>query len=156
MKRILLTALGLIGFAMSLFAQSPIVYQDENVQVIDSVQVSFEAIVDSVFANVDLSQVPSGILIDKTLSTLDYSNFVGQPDVPALENLSQWRHLYNVFYRNATNEAQKWQADLQDSLAAMDRLLVMRDLPGEKKADTRPCGVLVLSTGQNRAGRDIG
>lgn len=143
MKRILLSAIGLIGFAMSLLAQSPIIYQDENVQVIDSVQVSFEELVDSVFAHVDLSQVPSGILIDKTLSTLDYSNFVGQPDVATLENLSQWRHLYNVFFRNANNEAQKWQADLQDSLAAMDRLLVMRDLPGEKKADTRPCGVLV-------------
>ena len=136
MKRILLTALGLIGFAMSLFAQSPIVYQDENVQIIDSVQVSFKELVDSVFAHVDLSQVPSGILIDKTLSTLDYSNFVGQPDVPALENLSQWRHLYNVFYRNANNEAQKWQADLQDSLAMMDNLMRLRDLPGEPTSST--------------------
>ena len=57
MKRILLTALGLLGFAMSLFAQSPVIYQDENVQVIDSVRVSFEKIVDSVFANVDLEHV---------------------------------------------------------------------------------------------------
>lgn len=42
MKQILLTALGLLGFAMSLLAQSPIIYEDDQVQVIDSVQVSFE------------------------------------------------------------------------------------------------------------------
>ncbi len=56
MKKCLLTALGLIGFAVSLLAQSPIVYQDENVQITDSVQVSFEELVDFVFAHVDLLQ----------------------------------------------------------------------------------------------------
>lgn len=69
--------------------------------------------VDSVFAHVDLSQVPSGVLIDKALSTLDYSNFTGQPDLPDTTDLRKWRYLYNVFYRNANNEAQKWQPDLQ-------------------------------------------
>jgi len=127
MKKILLSAIGLLGFAMS-FAQSPIVYEDENVQIIDSVQASFEEIVDSIFANVDLSQVPSGILVDKTLSTLDYSNFTGQPEMPEMADLKQWRHLYHVFFRNANNEAQKWQADLQDSLAMMDNLIRERGL----------------------------
>lgn len=72
MKQVLLSAIGLLGFAMSLLAQSPVIYQDENVEIIDSVQVSLEELVDSVFTHVDLSQVPSGILIDKMLSTLDY------------------------------------------------------------------------------------
>lgn len=82
MKQILLSAIGLLGLTLSLLAQSPVVYEDEQVQIIDSVQVAFEQMVDSVFAHVDLSRVPSGILIDKTLSTLDYSNFTGQPELP--------------------------------------------------------------------------
>jgi len=128
MKQVLLTAIGLLGLTMPLFAQSPVIYEDENVQIIDSVQASFEEIVDSIFTNVDLAQVPSGILVDKTLSTLDYSNFTGQPEMPEIADLKQWRHLYNVFYRNANNEAQKWQADLQDSLAVMDNLIRERGL----------------------------
>lgn len=142
MKQVLLSALGLLGFAMC-FAQNPVVYEDDQVQVIDSIQVSVEQMVDSVFAHVDLSQVPSGILIDKTLSTLDYSNFTGQPDLPDTADLRKWRHLYNVFYRNAINEAQKWQPDLQDSLAVMDSLMRIRDLPGEKTSATLACNLLV-------------
>lgn len=79
MKQVLLSAIGLLGLTLSLLAQSPVVYEDDQVQIIDRVQVSFEQIVDSVFTHVDLSQVPSGILIDKTLSIMDYSNFTGEP-----------------------------------------------------------------------------
>lgn len=117
--------LALMMLGTAIFAQA------QDIEVTDSINRTVEEAAFHVFANINMAEVSSGFLIDRSLSALDYGNFRGQPTLLDTTQLRQWRHLYGVFLRNAENETTVWNPDLIQNLQRIDSLMEARGLSGE-------------------------
>ncbi|MBX7206128.1 MAG: hypothetical protein K1X81_11960 [Bacteroidia bacterium] len=79
-----------LGYA---FGQNDSLFKDSTINV------SFAKMIDSCFKHVDLSQVSTGLLIEKAFSTVDVSLFNGQINDSSIADIYSWRRAYGTLQR---------------------------------------------------------
>lgn len=99
MKKLLIVSLLARLFLSDALAQGDSVF-------VESVSpFTFEEMTDSIFKHVDLGQVPTGILIEKSLSTLPITLFNGTSLDSNQSNLFLWRRAYGTLKRASVDTA---------------------------------------------------
>jgi hypothetical protein len=94
MKKVILACILFIMLApLKSQAQSDTLFSDSTINF------SFKQIADSVFRHVDLSQVTTGLLIEKAFSTVDVSLFNGQINDSSIADIYSWRRAYGTLQR---------------------------------------------------------
>lgn len=97
-KQILLSLF--VFFAFQALAQSDSCYTDSTINK------TFAQMADSVFKHVDLSEVPTGYLIEKAFSTLDnLAEFNGSINDSNVANTLLWLRAYGTLHRAAIDTA---------------------------------------------------